>query len=301
MEPVASAEPATVDLGGLNDETRTYSRPDMAPPAPSPGGWTPAPADPPPAPAWGQQAPAAPAAPPQPAPGQAWGAPTEAPPAPGQAWGAPPAAPAPAPGQGAPGQPWGGATAAPGQGAPGQAWGAAPAAPPSWAAPGAAGAPAPDAAWGGPAAPAAKKATLPAALAIVGGALTAIAVFLAWYTAKAGGLTESYSAWDTFNGGKTVPLESIDPLILLVLGIAVVGLGVLVLMGQAKIGSLLLLVAGVAVIGVAIRDWMSVVDVAKDLPSSVKISGGAGLYLTYFAGALTALAGGLGLAMGAKR
>jgi len=137
--------------------------------------------------------------------------------------------------------------------------------------------------------------SIAAILGIVGGAVGILSTFLAWFTVKGGGASKSHSLWALLSGGDDVPLESNDAIFLLIAAVAAVALGVLAMKGKAQLASILLIVAGLAMVVVGVRDWMSVADLAKDLPSSVKIEGGIGLYLAYAGGAVAAIGGVLGL------
>lgn len=209
-----------------------------------------------------------------------------------QPWSAPPAGPQPQPG-------W--SPEQPGSGAPPQSWSPTPGQPPPHGAP-----PAPGAAqaWSAPTdAPSRSGGATPLAgvLGIIAGILALVSPFLAWFSINgvAGG-DLSYSMWKILTGGDDVPLDSPDAIFVLVAGLIAVVLGVLILKTRSKALSGLLLVAGLVVIAVAVRDWMSISDLAKDLPTTVTLDGGIGLYLAYAGGGLAALAGLLGLIVGKK-
>lgn len=260
--PPSPPEDATrVDTPGLHDSTQVFSPPPAAPAAP----WQPAESStPPPAPAWEAPAASAPPAPPS------WEAPPaaappswEAPAAPAApAWNQPPAQqaqPWQQPG-GAPPQQWGGAQA------PGQQWGAPPAATSS-------------ASTGG--------SPIGGLVALVGGVLTLIGLFTAWIGTN---LTDdTTTGWALASGDEG--LKSNDPYLILALAIGALVLGVLLFTGTSRsIVRIAAVVVGVAVVGTAARDWMSIADLAKDLPSSVKIEAKFGFYLTIAGGIVTAVA-----------
>lgn len=231
--------------------------------------------------------------------------------------GTPPAAPPPADGT-PPVAPWQPSSPAPGApGAPAQGgWGdqggaghqppAAPAAP-AWqqpqAAPGTdagwgapAGQPAAAPAWGAPAAAPARTTTarstggspLGGLLAVGGGVLTIVSLFLAWLGTNQGDAT--ISAWDLTSGDEA--LESSDPYILIALGIAAVVVGVLLFLGVARpIMRIAAVVVGIAIVVVLALHWMSVSNVVEDeFPSSVEVSAKIGFFLAGAGGVLTALA-----------
>lgn len=277
--PAPGGDDATrVESPGLHDSTQVYGGAPApsggdAPPA-APPAWQPADPAADPAAGGGWGAPAAPAAPSEPS----WGA---QPGPSGPAWGAAPASPPEA--QAPPGN-WGGQPAEQPWGAPGAAPGGSPA--PAWGA-GAPGAPAP--AWGTTAPAAAKSTPIAAILAVVGGAVGLVSLFLTWFALKGG---DSITAW-AMTGANDV-LKSKDPYLLLAAAIVAIVAGVVMFMGKGRPAvQVLALVAGLAVVGVAIRDWMSVADLVND--TGGQIDGGIGYYLAIAGGAVAAVGGALGL------
>lgn len=255
-----------------------------APPAPSPSAEqpaSPAPGDP-----WGTSTPTAPAAPapaPPTPPAQPWGQdPTTQMSTPGQQ--VPPAwTPPPSP-------------ASPPQGSP---------TPPEWGVP-----PTgtqPPATWAGSGETAAASGSrggaspLAGILGLIGGIAALISPFLAWFTIENHDPhSGSYSMFEVLTGGDDVPLDSPDAIFMLIAGVAAVLLGVFILKTRSKLLSVLLLLAGVAIVAIGILDWMSISDLAKDMPNTASIDGGIGLYLAFGAGGVTALGGLLGLVMSKK-
>lgn len=213
-----------------------------------------------------------------PAPSQPW-APTdagpstpEAPPAP--AWGQPPA----------PGGPPAGAPPAWQQPA-APPYGQPPAAQPTWGAPAGQ-----SPAWGqGPAptaAPEAKKVSpLGGLLALIGGVLTLVGIFTAWVGPKGGG--KNFSGWDLTKTDN--PLKSPDAYFLLALAIVALVIGVLRFTGaMAPVARLAAVIIGLVIIGIMIRDWLSIVDVVKKLPSDVRFEQKFGYFLAIAGGVVTA-------------
>lgn len=157
-------------------------------------------------------------------------------------------------------------------------------------------APAPDA----PASTKSGASPLGGVLGLLGGIVAVVAAFLPWISFEAGGTSTSYSLLKLMTGGDDVPLESSDVVFLLIAGIAAVILAVLVFTTRSKALSGLLIVAGLGMIAVGVLDWMSVVDFSEDLPNTITIDGALGLYLTYAAGAVTAIGGLAGIVLGRK-
>ncbi len=255
LEIAAAAPDATrVDTPGLHDATQQYTPP-AAP-------WQPAEsaAPPPPVPAtpsWQTPPPPAPAAPPT------WGA-AAAP--------APPSPPAGAPWQAPaePATPWGGA---PGQ----PAWGA-PAAAPVHAA-----------------APSSKRSPFGGIVALIGGVLTLVGLLSAWLTRS--DTSGQISGWDLTGevllaDNPRLTMTSKDPYLLLGLGLVALLIGVLLFLGKARgLIRIAALAVGIAIVGIHARDWMSITDVVKPLPSSIEFDAGFGFYLGIAGGVLTALSG----------
>src|SRR5699024_1475566 len=114
-------------------------------------------------------------------------------------------------------------------------------------------------------------------LGIVGGVLALISPFLAWLSFEASGMSgDSYTLWEVLTGGDDVPLDSPDAIFLLITGAVTIIIAVLVLRTRSKPLSILLLVAGAVAIAIGVRDWMTISDLASDLPSTITIDGGIG-------------------------
>lgn len=217
--------------------------------------WQPAESAPPPPPAW--PSPSAPPAPPT------WGAPGAAP--------APPAPPSGAPWQTPPdpAPPWGGNPGQPAWGAPGQA--------PNTAS-----------------TPTTGRSALGGIVALLGGVLTLVGLFSAWLSRSDSG--GEISGWDLtsevlLRETPRLTMSSKDPYVLLGLGLVALLLGVVLFLGKARgLMRLAALAAGIAIVGIHARDWMSIADVVKVLPSSVKFDAAFGYYLGIAGGVLTALA-----------
>ncbi|HEX2575659.1 MAG TPA: zinc ribbon domain-containing protein [Aquihabitans sp.] len=207
-----------------------------------------------------------------------------APPASNPPWQPADATPPPAPPAGAPWSP-------PGT-PPGQSWQQPPAAPPAqgWGPPAAA----PAGQWGATATTPGSTGTTDKAgspigglLAVLGGILTLIGLFTAWVGNNQ--TDETTSGWDLVSGDKG--LESQDPYLILALGLGALVIGGLLFTGAARqIARIAAIVVGLVIVGVAARDWLSIADLAKDLPSDVEITAKFGFYLTIAGGIVTALA-----------
>jgi len=212
--------------------------------------------------------PSAPPAPPS------WEAPPSAPTA-APAWQSPaPATWSPPPGQQPQAPAW---QQAPPGAAPPKAWGTAPPGPPQWGA--APAAPATTATKGG--------SVLGGLIALLGGIITLIGLFTAWIGTNVN--DETTTGWALASGDEG--LKSNDPYLILGLGIGALVLGVLLFTGAARIVVRLALIAvGIAVVATAVRDWTSIADLAKDLPSTVEITAQFGFYLTIAGGIVTAIA-----------
>ena len=215
--------------------------------------------------------------------------PAAAPPAPWQpAEAAAPAAPAP----------WTPPPAAPAPPAEAPVWQApppAPGAPPVWAE-----APAP--AWGaqpgpmaggpgGPAGPAVAArggSVLGGLVGLVGGALTLVGLFTAWIGSDS--TSKTVTGWDLASGDPFIGLESKDPYLILALGIGAVVLGLLLFTGKARtVVRIAAVLVGATIIGVLVRDWLSIVDIVKNIPGA-KVTQEFGYYLGIAGGALTIVA-----------
>lgn len=166
----------------------------------------------------------------------------------------------------------------------------APGAPPVWA-----GAPAaPAAVWGaqpgpaGPTKPAAGGSVLGGLVALIGGALTLVGLFTAWIGVD--GTNTTATGWDLTSGDTSIGLESNDPYLLLALGIGALVLGLLLFTGKARtMVRIAAVLVGAAIIGVLVRDWLSIVDIVKDIPGA-KVTQEFGYYLGIAGGALTIVA-----------
>lgn len=126
-------------------------------------------------------------------------------------------------------------------------------------------------------------------MALVGGILALVGLFTAWVGVNVGDMTTT--GWGMVGGKNDLNLESNDPYILLALGVAALVIGVLMFTGTARI--LVRAAAGViglVIIGIAIRDWLSIADLATDLPSEIEITAQFGFYLTIAGGVVTAIA-----------
>lgn len=224
--------------------------------------------------------PASPAAPPPapaPAPWQPAEASAAAAPSVAAPWD-PPAAPSPPPWQQPP----------PPAGGPG-GWGhPAPQAPPGsgqWgaSAPGPAPAPASDAK---------KPSPLAGIIAVVGTVLVLVGLFLPWIGNNQDDGRYEASGWDLTSGGQA--LESIDPYLVLALGLVGLLLAALLFVGLARpIVRIGVVVVGLAVVAILARDWMTITDLVADDPavdSSFEVSAQIGFYLTIAGGVVLALA-----------
>lgn len=208
-----------------------------------------------------------------PSPWQPADAPSDPPPAP-SSWETPPsAAPTGAPAWQSQAPAWQQAQPA----APPQAWGTAPPpAPPQW---GAAPAAAPSTAKDGGSA-------IGGLIAVLGGILTLVGLFTAWIGTNVN--DETTSGWALASGDEG--LKSNDPYLILALGIGALVLGVLFFTGAARlIVRIAAVVVGVAVVATVVRDWVSISDLAEDLPSTVEITAQFGFYLTIAGGVVTAI------------
>lgn len=136
-----------------------------------------------------------------------------------------------------------------------------------------------------------------AVLAILGGILTIVGIFLPWVTSN---LSDAgLSGWDLTSGekgfrlpdGALLTFDSMDPYALLVIGVLALGTGVLALQGGSRnLSRVLGVVLGVLVIGYMVRDWTSLADVVEtEAPASFEVSSGIGFYLTIAGGALVIL------------
>jgi len=278
--PAPSVDDTRVDNPGLADATQVYSPPPpepvAAPPAPAP--WQPADTGTPPAaPAWEQPAAPEPPAwspPPAAAPPPAWEQPAAPAAAPPQ-WGAPGAPgqlgqPAGLGGAGAPGAP-----GAPPVGGVPPTWNQ-PASPPAWGAVPAA-APAPSSSSSGAGSP------IGGILALLGGVLALVGLFSAWIGTNITDTT--VTGWKL--AAKDSGFKTNDPYILLALGIVAIVLGVLLFTGTARTPvRVVAIIIGLAIIGTHVRDWMDIADIAKALPSSVKITAKYGFYLGFIGAGL---------------
>ena len=180
-------------------------------------------------------------------------------------------------------------TAAPPEAPAWQAPPPAPGAPPVWPAAPAA----PAAVWGqqpGPAAPGPTKPTtggsvLGGLVALIGGSLTLVGLFTAWIGVD--GTSTTATGWDLASGEPSIGLESTDPYLLLALGIGALVLGLLLFTGKARtMVRIAAVLVGAAIIGVLVRDWLSIVDIVKDIPGA-KVTQEFGYYLGIAGGALT--------------
>lgn len=241
-----------VDHPGLGDTTQVFA----PPPGPAPPS---APGPPPAAPWQPAEAPAGPSGAAGPPPAAPW----DPPPSPPQPWAQPP--PPPGPG--------------------------------GWPQP-----PAPTSAssaqWGAPAhAPADTSrtgATQPSPLgglaAAVGAVLVLAGLFLPWIGNNQDDAGYEASGWDLTSGDRA--LESVDPYIVLALGIVGLVIAGLLLAGLARpLVRLAAVVAGLAVVAVLVRDWMTITDlVADQRGSSFEVSAQIGFYLAIAGGVVLALA-----------
>lgn len=126
-----------------------------------------------------------------------------------------------------------------------------------------------------------------AIVAILGAVLTLVGLFTAWIGSNV--TDDTITGWALASGDDG--FESNDPYIILALGVAALVAGVMLFTGAARsIVRIAAVVVGVVVVGVAIRDWLSIADIAKDLPSSVEITAQFGFYLTIAGGVVTAIA-----------
>lgn len=236
-----------VETPGLNDPTQTFAPPSEPPAGGPSGGFGAAPAP------WQPADSGAPATGGwNPAPPQAQQ------PAPQQAWQQPQPGAAP--------QGWGAAPGQQGGPAPWETHGAAPASAPSGAA---------------------QPSQLGGIAGLVGGVLTLVGLFTAWFKVTG---ADAISGWDLASGDKG--LESKDPYIVLALGLVAIAVGVMLFVGQKRpIARIVALVVGVAIVGVAANDWMTTASLVEDeLPSSVELTGQFGFYLTIVGGIVTAAA-----------
>lgn len=140
----------------------------------------------------------------------------------------------------------------------------------------------------------------------MGGVVSAVSVFLTWYSLDLASGSKTISAWSTWSGitvdfggseGSMV-LESIDPLIVLILGLVTAALAVAALVSRNRLAYLLVLVAGLAVVGIGFRDWTSTVDATI---KGVDVSQGAGLIMAFIGGGIAALGGLWGLVSPTKK
>ena len=137
---------------------------------------------------------------------------------------------------------------------------------------------------------------LAAVLAALGGVLTLIGTFMPWIGSN---LSDAgLSGWDLTSGDKgfllpdnsLLTFESMDPYVLLALGVAGLLVAVMSLNGSTRsLAKIVGLIAGVAVIGFMIRDWTSLASVVKDnAPGNFEISSDFGFYLSIAGGAVIA-------------
>lgn len=135
---------------------------------------------------------------------------------------------------------------------------------------------------------------LGAVLAVLGGVLTLVGIFLPWVTSN---LSDAgLSGWDLTSGdnGFRLPdqsmltFESIDPYFLVAIGAVALFAGVMALGGGTRMVSRVLgVVLGLAVIGLMVRDWTSMADlVQQEAPATFEIESAIGFYLTIAGGAL---------------
>lgn len=138
---------------------------------------------------------------------------------------------------------------------------------------------------------------LGAALALLGGVLTLVAIFLPWVTSN---LSDAgLSGWDLTSGdkgfrlpdGSLLTFESLDPYALLIIAAAGIFTGIMAFGGNTRgLSRVLGVVLGVAVIGFMVRDWTSMADVVKDkAPADFRIESAIGFYLALAGGALLAV------------
>jgi len=138
---------------------------------------------------------------------------------------------------------------------------------------------------------------LGAALAVLGGILTVVGIFMPWV--KSNLSDNGLSAWDLTSGdkgfrlpdGALLTFESLDPYVILALGAGALLIGVLALSGSSRsLSKVLGAVVGLGIIGYIIRDWTSLASVVQEkAPSSFEVSSDIGFYLTIAGGALVLL------------
>jgi hypothetical protein len=119
-------------------------------------------------------------------------------------------------------------------------------------------------------------------LAIAGGALTVLGVFLSWITVTADDFSQTTENGMVGGGGA----------IILGVGIFVVALGLWVILGHPRTAWVLLAVAGVAVVGLTSLEYFS--EIKERVQSTFGFSTasvGTGIYTLFAGGLATALAG----------
>ena len=124
-------------------------------------------------------------------------------------------------------------------------------------------------------------------MAVVGGALALVGLFLSWFqlSDKATDTTLSLSGWDLATSDKS-PFESNDPYLLLALGILGVAVGAVLFLGKVRpIARVAAIVVGAAAIAVVVRDWMSAADIVKDT-ANAELKQEVGFFLPIVGGAL---------------